>query len=246
MRRRASPPRAGTPQKLALSAKQRGQLLHAVLHSVWSGRRPGIKNHDDLFAIKDLAAFVRTHVKAGLQSALPAGISEQMPPMYLELEEIRLVRLVSEWLEFEKTRAPFTVEQTEAQRTVTIAGLSMNLRLDRVDRLIDGSSLVIDYKTGSVDPKSWDLPRPDDLQLPLYKVFGLEPLQPSLFDSYGGPASGGLVFAKVRAGDTCFAGRVADAEKTIDPDLPGNSALVRRKLTGLDESQWKEYIEQHG
>ena len=226
-----------------LSAKQRGQLLHAVLHSVWAGRRPGIKSHDDLLLIEDLAIFVRKHVKAAMQSELPPGISDQMPPMYLELEETRLVRLVSEWLGFEKARVPFTVEQTEAQRSVTIAGLSMNLRLDRVDRLVDGSSLVIDYKTGTVDPKSWDLPRPDDLQLPLYKVIGLEPVQPSLFDSYGGPASGGLVFAKVRAGDTCFAGRVADAKKTIDPDLPGNSALVRRKLTGLDESEWKKYIE---
>jgi ATP-dependent helicase/nuclease subunit B len=228
-----------------LSAKQRGQLLHAVLHSMWSGRRPGIKSRDDLFAVKDLAGFVGTHVKAVMQSALPAGISAQMPPKYLELEEIRLVRLLSEWIEFEKSRAPFEVEQTEAQRTVTIASLSVNLRLDRVDKLlVDGSSLVVDYKTGSVDPKSWDLPRPDDLQLPLYKVFGLEPVQPSLFDSYGGPASGGLVFAIVRTGETRFTGRVADAEKTIDRDLPGNSALVRRKLTGLEESQWKKYIRQ--
>jgi ATP-dependent helicase/nuclease subunit B len=226
-----------------LSARQRGKILHAVLHSVWSGRRPGIKTRDDLIAINDLAGFVRTHVKAGLQSALQPGISEQMPPIYLELEETRLVRLVTEWLEFERTRETFTVEQTEAKRMVTMAGLSMNLRLDRVDRLVDGSALVIDYKTGNVDPRSWDLPRPDDLQLPLYKVFGLDPVQPSLFDSYGGPASGGLVFAKIRAGDTCFAGRVVDARKTIDPGLSGNSALVRRKLTGLDESEWKKYIE---
>ena len=226
-----------------LSAKQRGQILHAVLHSVWSGKRPGIKSRDDLIAVKDLAAFVRTHVKAGMQSGLPSGISEQMPPIYLELEEIRLVRLVTEWLEFEKSRETFAVEQTEAKRNVTIAGLSMNLRLDRVDRLMDGSLLVIDYKTGNVDPKSWDLPRPDDLQLPLYKVFGLDPIQPSLFDSYGGPASGGLVFAKVRIGDTCFAGRVVDAKKTINPDLTGISGLVRLKLTGLDESEWKKYIE---
>lgn len=226
-----------------LSAKQRGQILHAVLHSVWSGRRPGIRSRDDLIAIKDLAAFVRTHVKAGLQSGLQPGVADQMPPIYLELEETRLVRLVTEWLDFEMTRATFVVEQTEARRSLTIAGLSLNLRLDRVDRLVDGSSLVIDYKTGNVDPRSWDLPRPDDLQLPLYKVFGLDPIQPSLFDSYGGPASGGLVFAKVRVGDTCFAGRVADAKKTIDPELTGNSGLVRRALTGLDESEWKKYIE---
>ena len=227
-----------------LSAKQRGQILHEVLHSIWSGRRPGIRSRDDLIAISNLAGFVSKHVKAVLKSGLPPGVSEQMPQMYLELEETRLVRLVSEWLEFEKTRMPFTVEQTEAESTVTIAGLNMNLRLDRVDRLCDGSSLVIDYKTGTVDPKSWDLPRPDDLQLPLYKVFGLEPVQPSLFDSYGGPASGGLVFARVRTGDVCFAGRVVDAQKTLVPGLGGNSSLVKRKLTGSDESEWKEYIEQ--
>jgi hypothetical protein len=50
-----------------------------------------------------------------------------------------------------------------------------SLRLDRIDRLNDGSLLVIDYKTGDVSPKSWDLPRPDDVQLPLYAGFALDP-----------------------------------------------------------------------
>jgi probable DNA repair protein len=230
--------------EFGLSAKQRGQILHAVLHSMWSGRRPGIKNQSELNAIENLARFIEAHVKAGMHSVFPPGVLAEVPPKFLELEEIRLTRLLAEWIEFEKSRAPFEVEQTEAKRTVTIAGLSLNLRLDRVDRLVDGSPLVIDYKTGDVNPRSWDLPRPDDLQLPLYKVFGLEPVQPSLFDSYGGPARGGLVFAKVRAHDVCFTGRVADAKGTVIHDLPGNSGLVRRKLTGLEESQWKEYIRQ--
>lgn len=232
------------PAEAGLSPRQRGQILHAVLHSVWSGRRPGIKNHDELIAINDLPAFVRKHVKATFQSELPAGIHDQMPPLYLDLEETRLIRLVTEWFEYERTRLPFTVEETEARRSITIAGLTINLRLDRVDRLIDGSPLVIDYKTGNVAPKSWDLPRPDDVQLPLYKLFGLEPLQPSLFESYGGPASGGLVFAKVRTGHPSFTGCVADARATIDPSLNGNNTLVKRKLTAADESEWKQYIEQ--
>lgn len=226
-----------------LSAKQRGQILHDVLHSIWSGKRGGIRSHRELMAIKDLPSFVRTHVKAVLRSSLPPGIEEQMPKMYIDLEETRLIRLISEWLDFECSRVPFTVEQTEAERPVTIGGLAMNLRLDRVDRLHDGSQLVIDYKTGNVDPKSWDLPRPDDVQLPLYRLFGLEPLQPSLFDTFGGPASGGLVFAKVRTGDTCFAGRVANAEETISLDLNPNSNLVRRKLTAEEELAWKGKIE---
>jgi ATP-dependent helicase/nuclease subunit B len=230
--------------EFGLSAKQRGQILHAVLHSLWSGKPPGIKSQNDLIAIKDLVAFVETHVNAGMQSALPHEIFAQVPPSYLELEKIRLDRLIHEWIDFEKSRAPFEVQQVEAERTVTIAGLSMKLRLDRVDRLIDGSPLVIDYKTGNVNPRSWDLPRPDDLQLPLYKVFGLEPLQPSLFDNYAGPARGGLVFARVRTGDICLTGRITDAKGLVKSDLPGNSSLVRRKLTGFEELQWKEYIQQ--
>lgn len=226
-----------------LSQKQRGQILHAVLHSVWSGKLPGIRSHSDLIALKDLAGFVRKHVKAALPSALPPGIHEQMPSMYLELEETRLVRLITEWLEFERTRVAFIVEETEADSPVRIADLGMNLRLDRVDRLHDGSQLVIDYKTGNVDPKSWDLPRPDDVQLPLYKLFGLDPFQPSLFDNYGGPASGGLVFAKVRTGDPAFAGRVVDAQQTINTDLSANSSLVKRPLTAQQESDWKDAIE---
>lgn len=227
-----------------LSAKQRGQILHDVLHSIWSGRRPGIRTHRELMEIRDIPAFVRTHVNRVLPSAFPPGLEELMPKMYLSLEETRLIRLVSEWLEFERSRVPFTVEETEAQRPVTIGSLSMNLRLDRVDRLHDGSPLVIDYKTGTVDPRSWDLPRPEDVQLPLYKLFGLEPLQPSLFDTYGGaPASGGLVFAKVRTGHASFAGRVADALETINFDLSPNNNLVRRKLTAKEESDWKDAIE---
>ncbi|HEY2466413.1 MAG TPA: PD-(D/E)XK nuclease family protein [Terracidiphilus sp.] len=226
-----------------LSAKQRGQILHEVLHSVWSGKRPGIRTHRELMDIKDLAAFVRTHVKAVFRSALPPGIEEQMPKMYLELEETRLIRLVAEWLDFERGRLVFTVEETEAQRPVTIAGLSMNLRLDRVDRLHDGSQLIIDYKTGNVDSKSWDVPRPEDVQLPLYKLFGLDPLQPSLFESYGGPVSGGLVFGKVRIGKPEFTGRVANAKETLLPSLSANSSLVKRKLTAQEESDWKDAIE---
>lgn len=237
--------KAWDPAENGLNAKQRGEILHNVLHSIWSGRPKGIRSHSDLLAIgnDDLPKFVRKHVKPVIESRVPVQVREQMPAMYLELEESRLTRLITEWLLFEKTRMPFTVEATEAKSAVTIAGLSMNLRLDRVDRLHDGSQLVVDYKTGTVDPKTWDLPRPEDVQLPLYKLFGLAPLQPSLFDSYGGRASGGLVFARVRTGDNCFAGRVVDAREMLNPDLSPNSSLVRRKLTSAEESAWKEYIE---
>jgi len=126
------------------------------------------------------------------------------------------------------------VEATEVDYVVSVAGLTLKLRLDRVDRLNDGSLLVIDYKTGVVSTKSWELPRPDDVQLPLYAGFAV-PQDQKL---------GGLVFAKVRAGDMCFAGKVADAHATLDDSLNGTSGLVRNALTPAQLADWKREIEQ--
>jgi probable DNA repair protein len=219
-----------------LTARQRGQLLHAVLHAVWGGpTHRGIRTSAELEALgPDLGAFVEEHVQRVMTDELPHAAREQMPQRYLELEEKRLVRLVKEWLEFERTRVPFTVDATEEDANPTIAGLTLKLRLDRLDRLKDGSLLVIDYKSGNVTTRSWELPRPDDVQLPLYAAFGLNREK----------ETGGLAFAKVRTGDLCFAGKVRDAVATLDASLDGKSGLVKNPLTPEQLSDWKEAIEQ--
>ena len=223
------------PAQTGLTAAQRGQLLHAVLHSVWGPPPLGIRTSNQLQVLgADLRSFVENHVRRVLQEEMPAGAREQMPARYLELEKERLTRLVTEWLDYERTRVPFEVEATEVKESKSIAGLRLNLRLDRVDRLIDGSLLVVDYKSGNVTPNSWELPRPDDIQLPLYAEFAL-PVEDRL---------GGLVFAKVRPGNMCFAGKVADAAATLDSTLKGNAGLLRSPLTADQLTAWKEAIEQ--
>ena len=156
------------PAQAGLTALQRGQLLHSVLHSVWGGPPAGLRAHAELMAIADLEAFVEGHVRRVMEENLPAGAREQMPQRYLELEAVRLVKLVTEWLEFERGRVAFSVARTELDVSRSIAGLALKLRLDRIDRLRDGSLLVIDYKSGNVSPKMWEMPRPEDVQLPLY------------------------------------------------------------------------------
>ena len=218
-----------------LTAAQRGQLLHAVLHSVWGGPPAGIRSHAELNALSNLGAFVDQHVRAVLEEEMPAAARESMPRRYLELEQVRLTRLVTEWLCYESARAPFSVEDTEVEREQSIGGLELRLRLDRVDRLGDDSFLVIDYKTGDVSQKSWELPRPDDVQLPLYAGFALDREKEPL---------GGLVFAKVRAGEQqCFAGRMFDAKSGLLPDVSNRSDLVKRPLRIEDLTGWRDYIE---
>ena len=216
------------------TARERGLLLHAALHSIWGGPPDGIRAHAELVALPDLAAFVEDHVRRAMRENTPARAREQMPQRYLDLEGQRLTVLITDWLRFEQTRRPFTVLETEKRTKVFIAGLPLDLRLDRVDRLNNDALLVIDYKTGDAKAKSWDLPRPDDVQLPLYAGFALEKEEGEV---------GGLVFAKLRAGESCFEGRVKAAKQTLKAGLSGNSNLVRKPLKPEDMDAWRREIE---
>ncbi|HZB89422.1 MAG TPA: PD-(D/E)XK nuclease family protein [Terracidiphilus sp.] len=218
--------------EFGLSAAQRGQLLHAVLHSIWGGPPHGLRSHAELVALADREAFVATHVERAMRGRLHASLRERMPQRYLALEGERLTHLIGEWLAFETTRVAFTVERVEAPGNAQVSGLSLALRLDRIDRLTDGSLAVIDYKTGDVSKKLWDLPRPDDVQLPLYAAFAL------------GSEPGGLLFARLRAGDLGFAGRMRDAGATLLAGLSARDALMKDKLTGDQMLEWRESIEQ--
>lgn len=236
-----------------LSAAQRGQLLHAVLHSVWGGPPSGIRTHAELMALPDLAGFVEGHVEGVFADKVTAALREQRPQRYLELEAMRLTKLVTEWLEFERERVEFSVARTELDISRSIAGLTLKLRIDRIDRLKDGSLLVVDYKSGNVSPQLWEMPRPEDVQLPLYAGFGLdEELRTQIAGECGDGAGdgdetaarvGGLVFARVRAGDVGFAGRVGDAKATLLPNLSGANGLAKKRFTAEELMDWRDYIE---
>jgi probable DNA repair protein len=222
------------PAEAGLTPSQRGKLLHAVLHAVWAGPPSGIRTHADLKFLTSQEAFVADHVQRALAQQLKPHQRELMPHRHLELEELRLTKLVTEWLEYEASRVEFEVAETELQRTVHINGLTLDLRIDRIDRLNDGSLLVIDYKSGDVSPKCWELPRPDDVQLPLYAGFALKPEE----------VLGGLVFAKVRPGDQEFAGQLFDPTTTLFAGPKGISSLVKKTLTLDQLLGWRDCIEQ--
>ena len=222
------------PAQPCLTAAQRGQLLHLVLRAVWSGPPEGLHSLDDLLSLSDPKGFVAGHVRRILASKLSGSMRERMSAHYLKLEDERLTQLVLEWLAFEATRQPFQVELAESPGAVTIAGLVLKLRLDRIDRLQDGSVLVIDYKSGDDQIKDWRLPRPANVQLPLYAGFAI-PAKEML---------GGLVYAKVRSGEAAFEGHVADAKGQLIASLHSNQSLMKNRLTAEQMHQWRNAIEQ--
>ena len=72
------------------------------------------------------------------------------------------------------------------------------------------------------------------MQLPLYAGFALDRKDEML---------GGLVFAKVRAGDLSFAGRVGDAKATLLANLSSGKALIKNSLTAELLIDWRAYVE---
>jgi probable DNA repair protein len=230
--------RGWSPAEAALTAVQRGQLMHAVLHAIWAGPPYGIRTLEELQERTDLRTFVEGHVSRVFAAEVRPDLRERLSARYLELEEERLTRLITEWLNYEATRIPFEVAGTEVDNTITLGNLTLRVRIDRIDRLSDGTLLVIDYKSGNVAPKSWELPRPDDVQLPLYAGFALD----EGCAVAGEP--GGLVFAKLRVGNSAFAGHVGDAKTTFLPGLTARSPLVKTPFTAEQLIDWRDYIEQ--
>jgi len=229
------------PATAGLNPKQRGQLLHAVLHKVWGGSaRGGISNLAELQSKnhQDLNAFVSRIVDSVMTESFDPSrrnaLPDRFPKRYLQLERERLTELVSEWLRYELEREPFSVFRTEDKTEIMIAGLTMKLRLDRIDEVQGGGKLVIDYKTGEVGPKAWLGDRPDDVQLPLYATYAVQ------------DELEGLVFARVRPGNTEFRGRVRNAVETLRRDLSGTAGLVKEPLTDAQLDEWRTRIERLG
>ena len=148
-----------------LDAAERGTLLHRALYLVWGK----IITHASLLSLDETARdeVIDGAVTAAIIDARNDGL-DALNGRFAEIERTRLVSTLRSWLDYETGRAPFAVVERECKHRVMVAGLAMNLRLDRLDRLDDGTHALIDYKTGAAKFTSWLGDRPDEPQLPLY------------------------------------------------------------------------------
>jgi RecB family exonuclease len=115
------------------------------------------------------------------------------------------------------------VIESEAEHYAVAGGVCARVKVDRVDRLEDGRDVIIDYKTGRPELRSWDGERPDEPQLPLYAV------------THEGPVAA-VVFAQLKTGELKFKG-YADAESIVPGaevrDMPAELAEWRSVLDRL-------------
>jgi len=92
-----------------------------------------------------------------------------------DIEAGRLQTLLRQWLALERQREAFQVAATEAELRLKLDALELRLRVDRIDRLPDGSQLIIDYKSSVCRLQDWLGERPARPQLLLYSIAGEMP-----------------------------------------------------------------------
>ncbi|MHA7817824.1 MAG: PD-(D/E)XK nuclease family protein [Pseudohaliea sp.] len=223
--------RLAAPEEPAtgLNALERGVLLHGALYRLW-----GILGDSATLASLDRAAR-RRHCEASAGAAMDAVGSERRQVLggaCLTLEQARLADTLEAWLDIEAARPePFTVLAREEAAELELAGLTLSLKLDRVDRLADGRELVIDYKSGSTQFAGLFRERIESPQLPLYSLVR-------------GPALTGVAFGQLRPRDLRLRAAgvgpgLPDLEKNLAKYLAGDpSAEAWEGLRGA----WRERL----
>lgn len=182
-----------------ISALQHGNCVHAVLHTFWKSFKPE--------QLADEAAR-NTHLHDCIeqvlsQNTIPCLRQTRLREAYSHYLQTNL----EAWLTVEADRpVEFTIQSLEQSKPLQIGPLHLNVRMDRVDQMVDGSRVVLDYKSGRGNPKHWSDERLSEPQLPLYAL--------------NMPNIGGVAFANLHPRYAGFMGF------TLQPDqLPGVPAL---------------------
>jgi len=174
------------PLGFGLSNRLRGIVVHRALEGLLQ----------TLPTQAELAATSHDQLARAAERTLGSVFGSAQKPLRalfeIELEQLRAV--LAAWLDSERARAPFTVLAVEQKGSVQLGRWTLSVRVDRLDRLDDGTVAIVDYKTGDrATSADWFGPRLRDAQVPLYAIQTTEPL-------------GAVVVARVRPGGTSYSG----------------------------------------
>lgn len=208
---------------LGLSAQNRGTIIHSALKAFWDSVRDSTRLRE-IIGRNDLERIIRDSVIEAFRRYYPI---EPLSERYLELEKERVADILREWIRgAESDRGDFIVEKTEYTTEITIEGLKITARLDRIDMVDDGKKIIIDYKTGECSKSDWLTDRPRDPQLLVYNLV-------DTFDA--------ISFARIKPVECGFIGISKEDEM-----LPGvvsfeKDAKIRERLQGINT--WDELTE---
>lgn len=200
-------------------ADLRGRLLHAALQALW--RELGGSSGLNALTPERLDERIGECVETAA-GALLAGQSAPPSAAALARERRRAARLMRALCDLERSRPAFTVRDTERAAQLTLAGLRLDVRIDRIDALEGGALAILDYKSGKPVRADWYAERPSHPQLLAYLAAV-------------GEAVRALAAVHLTARDIGFYGIAAQADL-----VPG---LEAAKAAGEGADPWRERLE---
>ena len=205
-----------------LDPMTRGQLVHKALENFWRE----VKEQLQLLRMDETR--LSDQVRQAVEQALGDYFSDRgkPPQQLLAIENSRLQALLAEWLrEVELIRPSFSVQELEQEHFEQIGPLQIRTIVDRIDRLADGSRVILDYKTGQIRVDSLLAERLLEPQLPIYAIADRG-------------AADGVAFAQLRRGNCQLSGIARDSGKL--PKVPG--VAESKPAQALALSDWSQVL----
>lgn len=204
-----------------IDPSERGQLMHRLMEYLWQH----LRTQQHLLSITSQA--LDNLIDEAIQYTLAPFFDKH--PLYSSLiktlEASRLKRLATACLAWEKERPPFEVVALEKEFTLSLAGIDFRVRIDRLDRINENTTWVIDYKSRLPTKKPWNDDRPEAPQLLLY----------ALLDDH----IHALIFLELRAGRLTCSGLSEDALS-----IQGINALKKDEHWNDKKETWRQQLTQ--
>jgi len=186
-----------------IEASDKGSLIHLALEFIWGK----LKSQSTLLKLSDhkCAELLDTAIDYAWQESRVFR-----DPDIQAIEKKRMWQVLNAWLDVEAARPPFDVIESESVYHLTLPEAStqpcsVRIKVDRIDRDIEGRRILIDYKTGKKQPVGkWLGKRMEEPQLPLYAL------------AAGISADDAVTFATVRSGDEMGFEGLAGGDTGID------------------------------
>ncbi|MBV1930609.1 MAG: PD-(D/E)XK nuclease family protein [Porticoccaceae bacterium] len=210
------------------TAMERGNLVHHTMELFWADCQDSTTLHKMDSAARD--ALLAQSINTAMSQA-KTDRPDLFGPRFFAIESQRLHKLLSSWLDIEQSRSTFSVAGREEKITFQLGELNLSLRIDRIDKLKDGSIMLIDYKTGSASIKGFADERPEEPQLLLYALATDQTLTSLCFAQVSASKGVGL---KGLTSQADLAPGLSDLEAAgLENNWPDTLALWRQRLEGL-------------
>jgi probable DNA repair protein len=150
-----------------LTTRLRGNLFHKTLEQFWMEYKSSflvsaLSKNELLNKIKDIAHKNISTEKKKYPRILPE---------FFNIEEMRLIHYLENWIQYELKRGDFEVKETEKNIPVHLGYLKFNIKIDRIDE-VNQNTIVIDYKSGATKTlNEWFLNAYGELQMPFYALY---------------------------------------------------------------------------